>query len=120
MTKPKPLFTKNEKILLFIGLLIIISTLGVKFNWLAVISNGCRMPVHTYTLNVNTSTHFSFTNENQVQNYLATDIVNLPFIEGYISIGDIIIIFCITTAIILMRIFMRGKYKEWSKPHAKS
>lgn len=90
----------------------ILAILGARLNNLAVISNHCRMPIQTGYA-ISTPTHFSFIEKMEVNNYLATDIISLPLIEGWISIGDILINLGVIIIISLMIVFGISKFKQW-------
>jgi len=61
---------------------------GSAMNVLAIKSNDFRMPVYS-ELNYSTDSHFSFTEKEEINNYLLTDII--PFGNWMWSVGDFLV-----------------------------
>ncbi len=68
----------------FLFLLIIF---GMQFNFLAVMSNDCKMPVKT-NINYSTDKNFSYLDNKEINNYFLVD--NYKIGRLAFSIGDII------------------------------
>jgi len=90
-------------------LLTVIILIGATLNFHAVISNGGRMPIESPHY-LETETHFTFQDKDDIKNYYLTDIINIKNL--YISIGDLMLgvslvlmfIVCIHNVITEMRL----------------
>lgn len=95
--------------------LIIILLIGILFNLSVIFANDYRMPVKTdYYLN--TSSHFSFSNANEVKLYRFSDIFKIRINNNLInfSIGDIIV-FSSILALLYLQIRITLKEIETKK-----
>lgn len=86
--------TKDEFRLNIIIFFIAFLMIGITFNFYAITSNSCKMPVLS-SYNFESERHFSFQEKQEINRYYLTDIFEV-YLLGYkinYSAGDVFIIF---------------------------
>lgn len=78
---------KRDRLFLF-GILLVLT--GVVFNYIAIIENGCKMPVKTNWMGYETKRHFGYMYFEEVNYPILTDIFNISIL--IVSIGDILMV----------------------------
>jgi hypothetical protein len=79
----------NLKIVIFLLVCFSVVLLGGMANQYVIIENNCRMPVQTEQ-RINTETHFSFVNLEDVNYSFLADTIKIK--RFFISIGDILMV----------------------------
>jgi hypothetical protein len=83
---------------------------GVSCNFAAVMDNGGRMPVHTNLYVMNTDTHFSFVNQQEINHPFLADRFDIG--KNIYSIGDFLIFLGVLSFMTNASLYLRWKFQR--------
>jgi len=111
--KTKKQLVKINNFLIFLTINFFIVTLGLlgaTLNAYAIMNNDCKMPVYFSEYQFVSNRHFSYTDFNQVNSPILTDIIKIPLnYDHYISIGDVLIYISFPLVIINFIVYLFRK-----------
>lgn len=99
--------SKERSVFLLLCIALISLAFGMRLNFIAMLNNNCKMPVinepftQEIVLKKNLTEYFLYNSSEQVNYYYLSDIIPLPFMEGYLSIGDILLYIALDLFIII-------------------
>jgi len=82
--------TKREKQLIYAIFFLFLFIVGSIMNLTVKLANNGMMPVYTADKKFDyiDDEHFTFQNKSKINLFYFTDIIHIPLVDGYISLGD--------------------------------
>lgn len=112
MKKAKVFITNREKYIFGMFLSIFIMSIGILFNFIAIVENGGKMPVyvnHDLKGRIETEEHFYYNDKSEIEYSHLSDIIPFKFNgEKYkASIGDVVMVLSLVSLVIFSFLYTR-------------